>query len=726
MKQVVQEIRSGRTGVREIPSPLAAPGQVVVQTASSLISAGTERYVVELAKKSLIGKARQRPDQVKRVLQKVRDEGLMTTFHQVQAKLDEPMPLGYSSAGIVLECGRGVQEVKPGDRVATAGPHAGVVSIGRNLVAKIPANVRFDQAAYTSVAAIGLEGVRLARVELGERVLVIGLGLIGQICVALLKAQGCKVFGVDLDPRKLELAKQFGADEVAIGAPRAAVQAFGAGYGVDAVLITAATPSNEPIEFAADVCRTKGRIVLVGVVGLEIPRAPFFAKELEFTVSFSLGAGRMDPSYEEKGVDYPVGYARWTVQRNMEAVLDTIAAGKLPVEQLTTHRFAIDDAAKAYELVTTNSEPYLGIVLEYPEDKKAPSRRVDLHAQSTKSAALGVSLIGAGNFARLVMLPALSGVKGMSLRGLATAKGLSAEDTGRRSGFSFATTDVKEIFADAGTSAVFVATRHDLHAELVISALRSGKNVFVEKPLCIQASELEAIDACVRELGDRCPILTVGFNRRFAPATQKIRAQFEQAGPLSISYRFAPGAIPKTVWVHDEDVGGGRLIGEACHAIDTCVAIANSPPIRVFAESIAVGPGAETSDDSVFISIRHENGSVSQISYQARGDKTFQPERFEVFGGGRTAVVDGFDTISVWRNGKLSESSGGKDKGHRAEFQAFIRAVRDGGAWPIPWTHLYGVTWASLAAVQSLRDGMPHQLEAEESPVSVGRGVVAR
>lgn len=711
MKQVVQDVRSGATTVREIPAPIAAAGQVVVANTASLISAGTERYVVELARKSLIGKARERPDHVRRVLQKLKQEGLLLTAQQVFAKLDEPMPLGYSSAGIVLECGRGVQELKPGDRVAVAAPHAGVVSIGRNLVAKIPDGVTFEQASYTSVASIGLEGVRLAKVQLGERVLVIGLGLIGQIVVALLKAQGCKVFGIDLDPAKLALAKEFGADEVATGSPREAIRNFSDGQGVDAVIITAATKSNEPIELAADVARVRGRIVLVGVAGLDIPRAPFFMKELEFTVSSSLGPGRGDPAYEERGIDYPYGHARWTAQRNMQAILDTIAMGKLPVEKLTTHRFPIDRAAEAYDLITTGREPFFGVILEYPEEQQKPNRVVPLRSPRTNGhRGFGVSMIGAGNFARLIMMPILGKIGGIEWRALCTARGMNAEHSGRRLGYQFATTEVEQVWKDEGTHAVFVATRHDLHAELVIAALRAGKHVFVEKPLCIRDEELQAIDATVRELGDRCPILTVGFNRRFAPATKIVRGHFDGAGPLSVSYRFAPGPIPASAWPQDEDVGGGRIVGEACHAIDTCVSVIGSPPVRVYAESVGRAPGLETTDDRVFITLRHADGSISNISYQAGGDRAAPPERFEVHGGGRTAVCEQFDRIDLYRGEKHRAESGGKDKGHATEFEAFIDAARRGAAWPIPWDQLYGTTWASLAAVRSLRQGIPIEL----------------
>lgn len=712
MKQVIQDVRSGTTATKDIPAPLASRGEVVFAAATSAISAGTERYVVDLARKSLIGKARQRPQDVKRILQKVRQEGLWTTLAQISAKLDEPMPLGYSAAGIVVECGSGVQEFKPGDRIAAVAPHSAVSVVGRNLCAAIPDNVSFEQAAYTSIASIALQGVRLTHAGLGESVLVVGLGLIGQICVCLLKALGCRVFGTDLDPSRLELAQSFGTDAVGTGSPLQAVKDFSGFLGVDAVLLTATTESNAPIEFAADACRTKGRIVLVGVVGLQLPRPPFFKKELEFTVSSSLGPGRGDPTYEEKGVDYPVGYARWTAQRNMQAVLDLMSQGKLPVEKLTSHRFSVERAPEAYDLITSRREPFLGVVLEYSPAAEKLQRRVDLRAATTHRAGnLGLSLIGAGNFARLVILPTLAQVGGIAWRGICTAKGFNAEHTGRRGGFEFATTDSTEIWNDKDTAAVIVATRHDLHADLVIAALRAGKHVFVEKPLCIRAEELERIAACVEELGDRCPLLTVGFNGRFAPATKQLKAFFTGVAPLSVSYRFSPGYIPPDHWTQDADVGGGRIIGEACHAIDTCVAIAGSPPVRVFAESVGMTGGIETTDDRVFITLRHQNGSVSCVSYQAGGDSAFPAERLEVFGGGRTGVVNAWKSGELWNENRRQRFSAQKDKGHATEFAAFVEACRKGERWPIPWDDLYGVTWASLMAVRSLREGVPFSIE---------------
>ncbi len=706
MKQIIQDVRSGATTVKEIPDPIALPGQVLIAEMASAISAGTERYVVDLARKSLIGKARSRPADVKRVLQKVRQEGLLTTFQQVSAKLDEPMPLGYSASGIVLECGAGVQQFKPGDRIAAAAPHAAVAAVGHNLCAPMPENVTFEQAAYTSIASIGLQGIRLAHLGLGDSVVVVGLGLIGQMCISMLKAQGCRVFGTDVDPSKLELAKSLGADAVGAGTPIQAVKDFSGSFGVDAVILTAATESNEPIEFASEVCRNKGRIVLVGVVGLNIPRPPFFKKELEFTVSSSLGPGRGDPSYEEKGVDYPIGYARWTAQRNMQAVLNLMAEGKLPVERLTSHRFPIERAGDAYDLITTRKEPFLGIVVEYGEPSP-PRRTIQFQAKPAAAGDLGVSMIGAGNFARLIMLPALSKMSGIAWRGMCTAKGVSAEATGRKNGFAFATTETDEIWRDAATSAVFIATRHDLHADLVIAALQAGKQVFVEKPLCISDEQLDRIEACVQELGAKCPILTVGFNRRFAPGTARLKEFFKDAAPLSLSYRFSPGPIPKEHWTHDIEVGGGRLVGEACHAIDTCTMIAGSPPVRVFAESVGQTGGLETSDDRVFITVRHANGSVSSISYQAGGDKGFPPERIEVLGGGRSAVLDSWNDGELWANGKCDKFSGQKDKGHQSEFAAFLNACRSGGAWPISWNDLRGVTLSTIGAMRSLREGEP-------------------
>lgn len=709
MQQVIQHPGSGLTEVAAVPAPALFASEVLVAVAASAISAGTEHYVVDLSRKSLLGKARQRPADVKRVLQKIRNEGLRTTLAQVSAKLDQPIPLGYSAAGVVVECGADVEEFKPGDRVAAVAPHAALSAVGRNLCAAIPDGVSFEAAAYSSIAAIGLQGVRLARVGLGDSVAVVGLGLIGQICVCLLKAQGCRVFGVDIDPARLELAVALGADQVGLGTPLDAVRAFSGGHGLDAVLLTAATDSNQPIEFAADACRQKGRIVLVGVVGLNVPRPPFFQKELEFTVSYSLGPGRGDPGYEEQGRDYPIGYARWTVQRNLQAVLELMRAGKLPVERLTTHRFAIERAADAYDLILTRREPHLGLVLEYGPVPEAARRQplAPATAPSARRGGAGISLIGTGNFARLVMLPALAKLPGTRMRGVCAAHGMNAAHTGKRHGFAFAATDADEIWRDAETDAVFIATRHNLHAELVLAALRAGKHVYVEKPLCLRADELAAIAASVAELGERCPIVLAGFNRRFAPAVGHVREFFAGAGALAISHRFAVPDLPPEHWTLDPEIGGGRILGEACHAIDTCTALAGSPPVAVQAQA-AGAPGASR-DDRVFITLRHANGSISSISYQSRGDAAVG-ERIEVFGGGRSAIIDGWDSIELWCGGKRQRRSGGKDKGHAAGFAAFVEGCKS-GRWPVPWAELHAVTAATLGAVESLRSGATVDIE---------------
>jgi predicted dehydrogenase/threonine dehydrogenase-like Zn-dependent dehydrogenase len=709
VQQVVQQVRSGETEVYEIPAPVVGPREVLVDTRTSVISAGTERYVVELAKKSLFGKARSRPADVRRVLQKMKSEGIANTLQQVKAKLDEPLGLGYSAAGVVIACGAAVRDFRPGDRVAAAGPHAGVFALGHNLCAHVPSGVTFEQAAYTSIASIALQGVRLAHATVGDTVLVIGLGLLGQICVSILKAQGCRVFGTDLNEARLTLAADMGADAVATGSPLSEIERFSRGHGVDAVIITAATASNEPIEFAAEACRAKGRIVLVGVTGLELPRAPFFKKELEFTVSSSLGPGRGDPLYEDKGVDYPIGYARWTAQRNMTAVLDLMAAGKLPVERLTTHWFAIDRATEAYDLVMSRAESYLGIVLDYPATEYPAVRRCELIRRHTtaKRDNLRVSVVGAGNFARLVMLPALRQQGGIHWRGICTAKGLTAVQSGRGTGFEYATTELDEICADEQTDVVFITTRHNLHASMVIACLRAGKHVFVEKPMCISGEQLDEISECVTSLGPGGPILTVGFNRRFTAAAEHVRRFMDKCEPMTIGYRFAPGAIPAEHWTQDSDTGGGRIIGEACHAIDTCVALAGALPVRVYAESLSMESGGDITDDKVLIIMKHENGCVSNVSYQAGGDKAFPSERIEVFGGGRTAVVDNWNRVELWSGGNCRRTSGAKDKGHSSEFARFLAVCREGGAWPISWQELHAVSWAAMAAVESLRCGYP-------------------
>jgi len=709
MLQVVHDAKGGKTRILQVPDPLVGAGQILVGTMRSIISAGTERYVIQLAQSNLVSKARQRPDHVRRIIQKLRAEGLVSTFSQVRAKLNEPLALGYSAAGIVLGVGSGVHDLKPGDRVAVAGPHAAVISAGRNMCAQIPTSVSLEDAAYAPLGAIALQGVRLANVDLGSRVLVVGLGLLGLITVGLLRSSGCRVWGVDLDSTKANLAQRFGAVGSATPASQQALLASAGPDGFDAVIITAASKDNSTIQLAAEVVRPRGRVVAVGLVGLDIPREPFFRKEIELTVSHSLGIGRGNARYESSSEDYPIGQARWTVRRNIETVLSAIEAGTLPVGDLTTHNFDVKEAGQAYDLITANKQPYLGVALVYDESSRARTPRVALRASTpTIRDQLRVSLVGGGNFARLVMLPKLASIRGVSFQGLCTAKGLNASDTGSRYQFSYSTADLSQILQDADTDAVIIATRHNLHAEQVIAVLRSGKHVFVEKPLCLTVEELLGIEDAVAASSS---LLMVGFNRRYSTASALLEKEFAGIRPLSVSYRFAVPELPMDSWVQDSEIGGGRVIGEACHAIDLCSMLAGSPPVRVFSESAGTGGTLASGDDRAFITMRHRNGSISNVSYQSGGDRTMPSERIEVIGGGKSAVLDNWKTLSVWANGrqKITKIDGGK--GHDATLEAFVAAALSGGQWPIPWDSLRESSLAAILAERSAREGLPFDME---------------
>ncbi len=711
MLQVIHDVNGGKTRVLQVPEPIVAAGHVLIGTMSSVISAGTERYVVQLAQSSLISKARQRPDHVRRVLQKMRDEGLIATLTQVRAKLYEPLALGYSAAGVVLACGAGVHDLKPDDRVAVSGSHAAVVSVGRNLCAPIPDGLSFEEAAYAPLGAIALQGVRLAHVELGSRVLVIGLGLLGLISVGLLKANGCRVWGIDLDETRVELGRAFGAETTATPHTQKSALATAGPEGFDAVIITAAANDNSTIELAADVVRTRGRVVAVGLVGLNVPREPFFRKEVELTVSHSLGVGRGNAHYENGAEDYPAGQARWTMRRNIETMLSAIESGAVPVGRLTTHRFPVTDAPQAYDLITKSAETYLGVVLKYDDASRRSEPRVVLRTVSpVKQPSVGVSLVGAGNFARLVMLPKLASLSQVALRGLCTAMGLNAADTGARYSFDYATSNVAEIWNDLETDAVIIATRHDLHAGFVLAAIQAGKHVFVEKPLCLTIDQLVQIDALVSESATG-RLLMVGFNRRFSTGLKALATEFAGIRPLSVHYRFAVPELPADTWVHDDEVGGGRIIGEACHAIDACAAIIGSEPVRVFAESAGTGGTVGRADDRVFITMRHADGSISNVSYQAGGDRAMPAERIEVMGGGKSAVLENWSELTVWSGGAKVRTRIPADKGHGNALQAFVNACLSGGDWPTPWSHLRASSLTAILAERSAREGVPFSVD---------------
>lgn len=713
MKQVVQDVRTGIQRVVEVPPPLVKPGHVLIANAFSLISAGTERAAIELARKSLIGKARARPDHLRRFIEKIRQEGLFATWEQVSRRLDEPMTLGYCSAGVVLAAGAGVQDFKPGDRVASNGPHAGVVCVPQHLCAHVPDNVPLDHAAAAVLGAIALHGVRLAQLDLGSTAVVIGLGLAGQLAVALFKAQGCKVLATDPELSRCAIARQMGADLAETDLPVSLVLNTTGGFGADAVLIAAATPSDQPVQRAAEYVRKKGRIVALGAVGMNLPRRPFYFKEAEFVVSCSYGPGRYDPDYEERGQDYPLAYVRWTEQRNIQTVLDLMGAKRLNVAPLLTHRFSIENAENAYRILETESP--LGILLEYPQPdtSRQPDRTISLKASpSTKG--LGVGVIGVGQFARSVLIPTLAEHADLRLRTICSAGGLSATHVGRRYGFEKATTAPEEVWSDPDVQLVVIATRHNLHAEYVIAALRAGKHVFVEKPLCLTLEDLDAIERAWQQsaTGSSPVLLMVGFNRRFAPASREVRRFFEQvAAPLTVSIRFNAGALPAEHWTQDEAEGGGRLIGEACHGVDLATYLTGSLPIRVFAESIGGASGA-VHDDQAFVTIRHANGSVSCIAYWAGGDRALPKERVEVAGGGRMAILDDFRSLTTASDGRVrAQRLSRQDKGHAAELDAFIAALKQGGSSPISWEELRAVTRTTILAVRSLREGVPFDVE---------------
>jgi len=714
MKQVIQNIRSGKLSLQDIPAPAAMPGHVLIINQSSLVSAGTEKMIMNLAKKSLIGKAKERPDQVKRVLQKIRNEGLFNTVDAVFKKLDEPLTMGYSSAGIVLACGHGVQHYKPGDRVASNGPHAEVVSVPQNLCAKIPDPVSFESASFAVLGSIAMQGVRLSKLVLGETAFVIGLGLVGQLTVALLRSAGVRVIGTDLDPAKCELALKMGAEIAEPNLNAAAVMTATGGLGADAILITASTKSNGPIELAAAAVRQKGRVVLVGVVGLEIDRRPFYFKEAEFVVSCSYGPGRYDPNYEDRGIDYPAPYVRWTQQRNIQSVIDLMAGGWLNVEPLVSHRFEIEQATSAYELIETNSAPYLGIVLNYPKfTDTAPSNKISLKAPASPEGKIRYGVFGAGNFARMVMLPAIGKCDLFHPVTICTAKGVTGTHAGKLGQFENSATDEDAIFQDGSINTVFSLTRHDQHARHVVKAIEHGKNIFVEKPLCLTTDELAEIEAQLEKKSNdaNAPMVMVGFNRRFSPAAKSVKSHFANTPqPLTIMIRFNAGDIPADHWTQNDDEGGGRIIGEACHAIDLATYLAGSIVVRVYAESVATDDTDAITDDQCFITLRHKNGSISSIGYVAGGDKGFPKERIEVFGGGKVGVIDDFKEVTLSSNGKIQKTQSKLDKGHQQEIIELEKSLTSGGPAPIAWEEIRATTLASILAVRSLREGTPFDL----------------
>ncbi len=721
MKQLIQRLSSGKLEVLDVPEPRVAPGGILVRTRASLVSAGTERTIASFGQASLIEKARSRPDLVRQTIDKARRDGVLDTIDAVRNRLDQPMPLGYSAAGEVIEVGGDAGELRVGDRVACAGAgvavHAQVISVPRNLVVAIPAAVSFEQAAFTTLGAIALHGIRLANIRLGEVVGVIGLGLLGQLTVQLLRASGCRVVALDLQQSRADLAARFGAmwagtdpDEFA-----ARVSALSSGHGADAVLITADTPSDQPVELAGTIARKRGTVISVGAVGTRLPRKTYFEKELEFRVSRSYGPGRYDPQYEVKGHDYPYEFVRWTENRNMAAFAELLASGAVDADALITHRFEIEDAARAYDLVLGHAgEPFLGIVLRYSSEP-APARRTTI-GDSRPAAAAGeirLGVAGAGLFANSVLLPAIAAAPGLKLIGVSSGGGLSARRAAERFGFAYCASGSDELLRDENINTVAIVTRHRDHARLVEAALRAGKNVFVEKPLCLTGEELDAIERAYQSLPRR-PMLMVGFNRRFAPFVAALRDAIRRvAEPLAITCRVNAGFLPPEHWLHDPEEGGGRLRGEGCHFIDLMIDLGGERVRRVTTR--ALPDAGRYRQDNFQVTLEFENGSLGTLIYLANGSRQFGKELLEVFGGGISARLDDYRTLHIAGGAKPTRARSRlrQDKGHCGEWEAIARHLWGGAPTPIPFEELVHSTRVTLAAYDSLRSGEPVLLHHE-------------
>tara|TARA_R110002126_G_scaffold110918_1_gene248359 strand:- start:70573 stop:72723 length:2151 start_codon:yes stop_codon:yes gene_type:complete len=713
MKQILQDLTQGNTIMIEAPTPQVAQGKLLIDTHATLISAGTERMLVDFGKASYLQKARQQPEKVKAVLDKVKTDGLFSTLDAVRSKLAQPLPLGYCNVGTVSAVAQNISGFKVNERVVSNGPHADVVSVSKNLCAHIPDNVDDESAAFTVVASIALQGIRLAEPTLGEAVVVTGVGLIGLLAVQLLRAHGCRVLAIDFDETKLALARQFGAVTCNPGQgedPVSAGLAFSRGHGVDAVIITASTKSSDPVTQAAQMSRKRGRIVLVGVVGLELNRVDFYEKELSFQVSCSYGPGRYEPTYEEQGVDYPIGFVRWTEQRNFEAVLDMMASGQLDVKPLITHRFAFEDAEKAYETLTAERAA-LGIILHYTSDATARHvQAVDLNVDEANSRAVNpekpvLGFIGAGNYASRVLIPAFKAKKAQ-LHTVVTSGGVSGVLHGKKAGFAKALTDVDAMLSDKCINTAVIATRHNTHAPLVAKALNAGKHVFVEKPLAITFEELAEVEAAyyAASMRDKKQHLMVGYNRRFSPHVQKMKALLAPIQePKSFMMTMNAGEIPAEHWTQDLTVGGGRIIGEACHFIDLMRYLAGSEIISVQARQMGGSAHVKVLADKAAMILGFADGSFGTIHYLANGASSFPKERVEVFTAGRVLQLDNFRRLKGFGWPGFSKMNlMRQDKGQAACVAAFLNAMERGEATPIPVHEIFEVARVTLEVAEQL------------------------
>jgi predicted dehydrogenase/threonine dehydrogenase-like Zn-dependent dehydrogenase len=731
MKQLVQHIRTGHSEVVDVPAPRASEGRVLVRVVASLVSAGTERTIVDFAEKNLLQKAKSRPDLVRQTLDKAQREGILNTMDAVRNRLDQPMALGYSCAGVVLECGQGVPNtIAVGDLVACAGggfaTHAEIVSVPVNLIAKLPPTSStlngtlldsfLEAASFTTLGAIALQGIRLCECKLGEVVAVIGLGLLGQLTVQLLRAAGCVVIGTDLNTSRVELAHTMGAHFATTdtAALLDEVRQATSGFGVDAVLITADTKSDQPVSLAGELARSKGVVVAIGAVGMNIPRKLYYEKELDFRISRSYGPGRYDATYEERGRDYPYAFVRWTAQRNMQAFIELVVSGSVDVSKLITHRFDINDAAKAYDVITGKTgEPFLGVLIKYPTSIDA-SHIVYLRTlsasnthqaatiASTPITALQIGVLGAGLFANATLLPTIrAACPSAKMVGIASGSGLTAQHTAKKFGFKFATSDEKAVLESLDINTIVVATRHNQHARQILDAFRAGKHVFCEKPLCLNKAELHEIEyAFTTQTKAR---LMVGFNRRFAPYVVALNRKIAKVNePVMINLRVNAGYIPRDHWLHNPEQGGGRLIGEACHFIDLVCFLARTPLAHIRARKLP--DRNRYSQDNLLLTLEFANGSIGNITYLANGDKAFSKEYLEVFGGGLSAALNDYRTLTIFVDGKKTQlvERLRPDKGHRAEWHAFEQHVIAGAPAPIPFADIVQTMNAAFAAQADL------------------------
>lgn len=707
MKQILQSFKTGQTELAEVPAPVVSKGKLLIRTTNSLVSLGTERMLVEFGKSSLVSKAYQSPERVKMVIDKIKSDGLLPTMETVFNKLEQPLPLGYCNVGIVLETGEGVSGFAVGDRVASNGQHAEYVCVLQNLVAKIPGNVSLEEATFTVVGSIGLQGIRLCAPTFGETIVVIGLGLIGLLTAQLLAANGCRVIGIDIEKEKCSLAENWGVLTVnpSDGTdPVKAVLDSTNGIGADGVIITASAKNNDIISQSAQMSRKRGRIILIGVIGLNINRAEFYDKELLFQVSCSYGPGRYDDNYEQKGIDYPLGYVRWTEKRNFEAVLQAISSGNLNVKELITEIVDINDFNEVYGNIGHSRS--IASIFRYPvpddtSKKDTPKHSIELLKVKSEGAKGVVGVIGAGNFTKMTMLPALKG-SGANLRYIASSGGVTGTSLARKFGFNFSTTDYKQILTDKDVDTVIITTKHNSHAKFVVEALQSYKHVFVEKPLALDKEQLTSIIDTYNEVNGRKSLM-VGFNRRFSPHTQAIKKSLGlNPGLVNLNLTMNAGFIPKEVWVHDMSIGGGRIIGEACHYLDLCVFLTGSEIVSVCMNGM--GENTASNLDNASILLKFKNGSNAVVNYFANGSKAYSKERLEVYSRERIWITDNFRTTKAFGVKGFKNITTKIDKGHKVQFHKYIERIKNGGEPLIPFNEIVNVTKASFAAIQSLKE----------------------